>query len=427
MAALTGFSVLPARLICGGNLTAAMKSRTGSPSLQGRKARSWSSLLLGGQVSFSVLLLGMAGLFAQTLVNLSRRDAGLDRDHVISVHLDFAHAPDEKDTPPDLYSRIVERLKELPTVRDAAISMCSIPGCVWNTAIHVFGHPEIPEKQLHGEENHVGPGYFHTLGIPILQGRDFNERDLPASQPVAIINHAFARKLFGNESPLGHRVGYEPAPGDAEYMIVGEVADARVDDLRSPAPAVAYFSLTQRPALAGTIEVRGSGNLDQLHSAIRHSLLSLDPNLPITEIVPLDVEYEGGLSREKLLARLTGVFGFLAVGLAALGFYGLLSFNVARRTSEIGIRIAMGATRADVYALVLRQTLGILVAGVIPGVILTETMGLKVRNLLYGTGTISLLPLSFAVGVLTVVGILAALRPARRAALIDPVQALRNE
>ena len=427
IAALTGFSVLPARLICGGNLTAAMKSRTGSSSLQEGKARMWSSLLLGGQVSFSVLLLGMAGLFAQTLVNLSRRDPGLDRDHVISVHLDFAHALHEKDTLPDPYSRMVERLKELPTVRDAAISMCSIPGCVWNTAIHVFGHPEIPEKELHGEENHVGPGYFHTLGIPILQGRDFNERDLPASQPVAIINHAFARKLFGNESPLGHRIGYEPAPGDAEYMIVGEVADARVDDLRSPAPAVAYFSLTQRPAWAGTIEVRGSGNLDPLYSAIRHSLLSLDPNLPITEIVPLDVEYEGSLSREKLLARLTGVFGFLAVGLAALGFYGLLSFNVARRTSEIGIRIAMGATRADVHALVLRQTLGILVVGVIPGVILTEAMGFKVRNLLYGTGTISLLPLSFAIGVLTVVGFVAALRPARRAAFIDPVQALRTE
>jgi hypothetical protein len=210
-------------------------------------------------------------------------------------------------------------------------------------------------------------------------------------------------------------------------MIVGEVADARVDDLRSPPPAVAYFSLTQRPAWAGTIEVRGSGNLDPLHSAIRHSLLSLDPNLPITEIVPMDVEYEGSLSREKLLARLTGVFGFLAVGLAALGFYGLLSFNVARRTSEIGIRIAMGATRAEVHALVLRQTLGILVAGAIPGVILTEALGFKVRNLLYGTGTISLLPLSFAIGFLTVVGILAALRPARRAAFIDPVQALRTE
>jgi ABC-type antimicrobial peptide transport system permease subunit len=128
-----------------------------------------------------------------------------------------------------------------------------------------------------------------------------------------------------------------------------------------------------------------------------------------------------------LLAKLTGVFGLLALALAALGFYGLLSFNVTRRTSEIGIRIAIGATRADVYALVLRQTLGILIAGITPGLILTEAMSLVVRNLLYGAGTINLRPLSFAVCVLIAVGMLAALRPAHRASLIDPVKALRAD
>jgi predicted permease len=427
IAALIGFSVLPAWQITRSDPAVAMKSRVGSGSLQGSTARKWSSALLAGQVSFSLLLLGMAGLFAQTLLNLIRVDAGLDRDHVISIHLDFANSGFQEPDLPALYSRMVARLKTLPAVSDAAVTMCAIPGCIWNTAIHVSGHPEIPENQMHGEENHVGAGYFRTLGIPILQGRDFDERDLKTSQAVAILNHAFARKLFGNESPIGHRIGYGAAPHDADYLIIGETADARVDDLRSPPPAVAYFSIDQRPAWAETIEVRGSGHLGVLSSEIRGSLLSLDPNLPITEIVPLSAEYEDGLSREMLLAKLTGVFGLLALALAALGFYGLLSFNVTRRTSEIGIRIAIGATRADVYALVLRQTLGILIAGITPGLILTEAMSLVVRNLLYGAGTINLRPLSFAVCVLIAVGMLAALRPAHRASLIDPVKALRAD
>ena len=122
-------------------------------------------MLLVGQVSFSLLLLGMAGLFAQTLVNLSHVNAGLDREHVISIHLDFTNANYRETDLPGLYARLITRLRELPGVRDASLQMCAIPGCIWNTAIHVSGHPELPEKQLHGEENHVGAGYFHTMGF----------------------------------------------------------------------------------------------------------------------------------------------------------------------------------------------------------------------------------------------------------------------
>ncbi len=423
--ALTGFSLAPAAMITRRNLAANMKSRAISSAILG--PRKWSSLLLAGQVSFSLLLLAMAALFAQTLVNLSRVDAGLDRDHIVSVHLDFTNAGYEEKDWTALQDRMVSRLKELPTVRDAVVQMCAIPGCIWNTVIHVAGHPEIRENQLHGEENHVGPGYFHTMGIPMIEGRDFDERDLPASQPVAILNHAFARKLFADESPIGHRIGYEPAPHDADYLVVGEAADARVDDLRSAPPAVAYFAIRQRPHVADTIEVRADGQLGVLAPAIRQSLLAFDPRLPITEIVPLSAEYDAGLSREKLLARLTGVFGFSALALAVLGFYGLLSFNVTRRTAEIGVRMALGATPANVQLLVLRETLAILIAGIVPGVILTELMGRAARGLLYGSATIDFWALSFATCVLAAVGLLAVLRPARRAASIDPVTALRAE
>jgi predicted permease len=427
LATLVGFSFLPAWRISRSNLAGGMTSRSSSSSAQGRNTRGWSSLLLVGQVSFSLLLLGVAALFAETLLNISRIDAGVDRDHVLSIHLDFTNAGFEEENLPQLYARVLARLKELPAVRDAAVSMCAIPGCIWNTAIHVSGHPEIPEQQLHGEENHVGADYFHTLGIPILRGREFDERDLPASQQVAIVNHAFAKKLFGTENPIGHRIGYQAAPHDADYTIVGEVADARLDDLRSPPSPIAYFPLAQRPTFAESIEVRAKGQPSALYSTIRQTVLSAEPNLPIHSIVSLSAEYDEGLSREKLLARLTGIFGLVAMALAALGFYGLLSFNVAARTSEIGIRIAMGATPADVRALLLRQTFGILAAGILPGVILTEIAGLAVRDLLYNAGTVHLAPLSLAAALLIIIGVLAALRPARRAALIDPIAALRAD
>lgn len=189
LVALIGFGLLPAWQITGSNLGDQLKARANDP--LSRTTRKWSNVLLAGQVSFSVLLLGMAALFAQTLVNLSRVDAGLDREHLISVHLDFTNTVYQDDALPSLYGRMIARLKELPGVKDAALQMCSIPGCMWNTAIHVSGHPEISEKLMHGEENRVGAGYFRTLGIPILQGREFDERDLPNSQPAAILSPRF--------------------------------------------------------------------------------------------------------------------------------------------------------------------------------------------------------------------------------------------
>jgi predicted permease len=426
LVALAAFSLLPALRITGRNLAGNLASRA-NPALQTKGSSRISSFLLAGQVSLSVLLVGVAGLFAQTLRNLDHVDAGLDRDHVVSVHLDFSNAHYEERNLPSLYSRMLARLKQLPGVRDAAISMCAIPGCIWNTAIHVAGHPEIPEKQLHGEENHVSAGYFRAMGIPVLRGREFEEGDLPASRKIAVLNHSFARQLFGNENPIGHKIGYQPAPHDADYEIVGEVADARVDDLRSIAPAVAYFSLDQRPAIADTVEVRGSGQPNGVVAAIGRELRSLDANLPIQKIVPLRDEYDEGLSREKLLARLTGIFGGLALALAALGFYGLLSFNVGRRRAEIGIRMAMGATPGQVQGLVLRQTLWILGAGIVPGIVLTEFASRGVQSLLYGSGALDVVALLFAIGVLGVVGLVAAWRPARRASIVDPVEALRAE
>ena len=429
LGALVGFGLLPAWHMTRKSFSMASKARVGQLSGQSKARRRWSNLLLASQVSFSLLLLCAAVLFAQTLRNLSRVDAGMDRDHVLTVHLDMRNTgfAEHQNNLPSFYDTVIQQLKALPMVRDVAVHMCTIPHCGWNTAVHVFGSPDMAEAQLHGEEDRVGVGYFRTLGIPILQGRDFAKEDDQRSQQVAILSRSYARKLFGDESPLGHWVGYSAPPGDHQFLVVGVVADARVDGLRSDAPPVAYFPIDQRPEPVSSVEVRVRGPLSSLPAEIRESLYKLAPALPVTEIVPLDLEFDDGLSTEALLARLTSIFGALTLALAALGFYGLFSFRVARRTSEIGVRMALGATRSQVRALFLGQTLQIMVAGLIPGLALALGTSYFARKLLYGTGRMDLWALGFAVVILAAVGLLATLVPAHQAASIDPMRALRSE
>jgi len=208
---------------------------------------------------------------------------------------------------------------------------------------------------------------------------------------------------------------------------VGETADALLDGPRNPAPAVAYLSLTQDPAPIGTIEVRARGNIDSLPAEIRNALHSVAPTLPVTEITPLALELQDGLTTEQLLARLTTIFGALALALAALGFYGLLSFRVARRTSEIGIRMALGATRSQVQSLFLRQTAFILFAGILPGAAMSLALKSVLNKLIDSPDTTNPWPLTVAVVVLASAGLLATVIPARRAASINPTEALRSE
>ena len=222
-------------------------------------------------------------------------------------------------------------------------------------------------------------------------------------------------------------MGYAAPPEDHKFQVIGVVGDARLNGLRQAAPPEVYFSLEQGEDAARNIYVRAKGSPAGMVADIRRALAAVDANLPIAEIVPLNVQFADGLSTEKLLARLTGIFGVITLALAAIGFYGQLSFHVQRRTSEIGVRMALGATREQVRGMFLRQTLWILVVGIVPGVVLTEFAGRTARALLFGVKATNPWAPLVAIAVLLGCGLLATAIPARRAASVDPIEALRAE
>lgn len=430
LVALAAFSILPALHFIRSSLTSVAGSRSKVSGLSQTRLQRWrSNTMLATQVSLSLLLATMAGCFAATLAHWESIDVGMDREHVLSVYLDMGrtgYASHQTDLPA-LYRRIKERLESEPGVRTAAVEMCPLLGCGWNTALYVFGRSGLSNAQLHGQEDHVGPGFFTAMGIPLLRGRDFSQSDGDATQQVAILSHSYARQLFGDETPIGHWVGYEPAPNDHKFLVVGEVADARIDGARSEPPPVAYMSINQKPYPAHTIQVRAVGNPNHLSGRIREVLRQIDSELPVTEIISLNDGLNDGLGTEKLLTRLAAIYAGLTLLLVAIGFYGVLSFRTARRRSEFGIRLALGATRGHIQTLVVGQTVRILAAGIGPGLLLSVLTIRLARHVLYG----SILANSFAALTATIVLVIAgsgaAFIPARRAALADPLETLRQE
>ncbi len=424
------FSVLPAFIFIrtGVAQTAGSGAKVAGIS-QTAHQRFRSNVLLGTQVSLSLLLSTMSGCFAATLVHWETVDVGMDREHVLIVRPEL-HQPryaDHSETLPQLYSQIQERLQALPGVRSAAVEMCGGIHCGWITALYVHGRNNLTDAQVHGQEDHVGLGFFSTLGIPILRGRDFSSSDTDKTQPVAIISRAYALQLFGDADPVGQWVGYVPAPNDRKFLIVGEVADARVNGAEREAPPVVYMSINQNPAPVNSIRVRAVGDPRQLSESVRQALREVDPALSVGEIVPLATELNGDLGTEKLLARLAGVYASLTLLLVAIGFYGVMSSRTTRRRSEFGIRLALGASRRHIQMLIVGQTARILLAGILPGAILSIVAVRAAGHFLYGSISANSVVIIAASFVLALAGSIATLIPARRAAFADPLETLRSE
>ncbi len=424
------FSILPAVIFIRAGIaqTAGSRAKVAGISQTARQSLR-SNVLLGTQVSLSLLLSTMSACFAGTLVHWETVDVGMDREHVLIVRPEL-HQPrytDHAEMLPGLYSRIQERLQALPGVRSAAVEMCGGIHCGWITALYVHGRNALTDVQVHGQEDHVGLGFFSTLGIPILRGRDFSLSDTGKTQPVAIISRAYARQLFGDADPIGQWVGYEPAPNDHKFLIVGEVADACVNGAQREAPPVVYMNINQNPAPVNSIRVQAVGDPRQLSESVRQALYEIDPSMPVGEIVPLATELSGDLGTERLLARLAGIYASLTLLLVAIGFYGVMSSRAGQRKSEFGIRLALGATRRHIQMLVVGQTARILLVGILPGAILSHFAVRTAGHFLFGSVTGNSFAIVAAGIVLALAGSVATLIPARRAAFADPLEALRSE
>lgn len=426
--ALLSFSLLPALHFIKTSLTRAAGSRANVSGLSQTRGERWrSSAMLSTQVSLSLLLATMAGCFAGTLVHWETVNIGMDREHILSVNLDMYRTRYASRHPDltDLYREIRDRLDALPEVRSASVEMCKMPNCGWNTALYVFGHSGLSDAQVHGEEDHVGPSFFRTMAIPLLRGRDFSTTDMDGAQRVAILSRSYARQLFGNQDPIGHWVGYDPAPNDHKFLIVGEVADASVDGPRRIPPPVVYLSIAKEPI--HTIQVRAVGDPTKVSAEIRQALHQVDPDLPVTEIVSLATEMNEGLGTEKLLARLAGVYAGLTLLLVGIGFYGVMSSRTSRRKSEFGVRLALGATRRQIELLIVSQTARVLLAGIVPGLLISVTTIWLVRHLLFGSVGANSITVVGAAITLAIAGLIATIMPARRAGMADPLETLRSE
>jgi predicted permease len=276
--------------------------------------------------------------------------------------------------------------------------------------------------------NNVASNYFETVGIGLLQGRVFATTDGPASPKVSIVNQTFARQFLSGGDAVGRRFSYaDDADAKDSYTVVGVVADARVNDIREAAPPVVYFPIAQAPGNIDGLEIRTMADPQWIATQARQAVAAVDHRIPIIDITTLSEEVKNNLTQQRLIARLTSIFGLLALGPACLGLYGVMSYIVERRTSEIGVRLALGSTRSAVLRLVLKETLLLITLGGLIGLALSIAAMHLATSFLFGLSPEDPATIGGALLLLLLVSVAAGFFPAWRAASIDPMQALRTE
>jgi predicted permease len=404
----------------------------------GRSTHDRSSLprksLVVFQVALSEVLLIGAGLLTQTLRNLENQKFGFETQGRVIARVDPALAGYKPEQLYALYQQLRQRLTQIPGVLSAAYSLYSpMRGTNWDDYIHVEGRPF--DERDDASFDRVSPHYFETIGTRLWRGRVIAEEDTPASRQVAVINQTFARKYLPNQDPVGKHFGFlKPS----EFEIVGVVEDAKYQDARGPAYPTFFLPFLQTakdPKLfwlessqyIGDIELRVAGRPEDLNAEVRRTLADIDPNLTVLDMKSLSEQVAQNFNEDRLVARLTELFGALALILACVGLYGVTAYSVARRTNEIGIRMALGADRKSVLALVLRGALGLIVLGLAIGIPAALAGGRVLASLLYGVKAWDPLTLGLGAVALALCALVAAFVPARRGTKVDPIIALRYE
>jgi predicted permease len=384
--------------------------------------------LVVGQVALSLVLAVGALLFGRSLRNLMIQDTGFQREGLTVVSLSLPTGTFTPERQLERHREAIERLQALPGVEAVAeVTIVPVSGSGWNNRVKIGGvvQETIPNF------NAVTPGFFRTMSVPLLAGRDFDARDTPSAPTTAIVNEAFARELLKQANPIGRTFRIEQNPGDPDpvYEVVGLVKDMKYRDLREPFGPIAFLAVTQHARfLQSSLDliVRSNATLAGLAPSIERTMAESDPSISIT-IRPFARQVDQTLVRERMMAALSGFFGLLAVALATIGLYGVMSYTVARRRREIGIRMALGADRRKVVSMVMSEAGALLGVGLVAGTGLALVGARAAQALLFGLGPGDPETLVTAVVALAAVAALASYLPATRAARLEPTLALREQ
>lgn len=395
---------------------------------QGRRRMRLGKGLVIFQIALSAILLIGAGLFVRTLENLSKTPLGFRSDHVLLFELNPPRARYTEAQVYALYRRLEEQLSAIPGVRSASMSNIAIIGDGNSgTTFHALGTPK-PKEAIRVQTNTVGKDFFTTMEIPIVRGRGFNESDTATSPKVAIVNRALARRFFPNQAAIGQRFESDPEDVEGPVEIVGICPDTRYSDLRSETPPTFYLDYRQKPGGGRMVfEIHTVAEPASVLNAARAAVASHDRDLPLMDVRTMQQQVDSTMSDERVFAELTSGFGILALVLACIGIYGLMAYTVARRTSEIGIRLALGAQRAQVRGMILRESTWLALAGIAAGVGGALALTRLVKSMLYGIEPWDPASVAGSALILMAVVLAASWVPARRAAGVQPVQALRHE
>ncbi len=427
--ALTGilFGMAPAFRGTRINVNAALKDSSRSV-VSSRGVLSKSLVIV--QVCVSLVLLVGSGLFLHTLYNLRHVDVGFNPQNLLLFRVNpQLNRYDEKRTAA-LYREMLGQIAAVPGVRAAALSQPALlSGSTTSTSIYIQGRAyDASSRQRSNSINRlvISPKFFEVMGIPLLLGRGFTDLDTEDSPKVVIINEAAVRKYFANEYPIGKRFG-NSIERAGQLEIVGVLRDAKYNSLRDPPPPTMYLPFRQNRTGNAVFEVRTRGTPSGVTGAVREAVRRIDPDLPLMDISTQIEQIERRFLQERIFAQATSLFGGLALLLASVGLSGLMSYNVACRTNEIGVRMALGAQRHDVLRLVMRDALALVAIGVSAGLVISLISVRLLDTLLFGVAPLDPMALGTAVATMLLVSAAAGYLPARRAARVDPTVALRCE
>jgi predicted permease len=421
------FGLLPALRAARPNLVPALKDARGL-NMRTSGFRLGRSLVIG-QIALSLVLLVAAGLFVRSLMNLRSIDLGFNPDRVVLLNIDMSSGGSKVSLEErrNLYARLIERAEGVPGVRAASLSFFGLfSGATWGNRITVEGRVAPPDEPERTFANAITPRYFEVMGMQILRGRAFSHDDRANAPPVAIVNETFARQFFNDPAPLGKHVGLG-APATTMMEIVGIVRDAKYAKLREATVPMLYVPFTQQTGQLGELQVRTAADPGAVSSSLRRELAAVDQRAAITGIIEMRQQVDASIMGETLIAKLSSLFGVLALLLSAVGLYGVVAYMSAQRTVEIGIRMALGADHRSVVWLMLRQVLILVLAGMLVGAPVAFFASRLVGSQLYGMTPHDPVAIVLAIAVLSTAALVAGCIPARKASKVSPTVALRAE